>query len=88
MWQFDNRIVPDIHTELPGPKAQALLDQAREIEVASLPKSVFIGESPVCKHPSPLKLGDNSADRLVCYWSGGRQGISDDWHGSTKWTPL
>src|SRR5580692_11823021 len=27
MWQFDNRTVPDIHTELPGPKAQALLDR-------------------------------------------------------------
>src|SRR5213082_2817330 len=25
MWQFDNRTVPDIRTELPGPRAQDLL---------------------------------------------------------------
>jgi 4-aminobutyrate aminotransferase len=27
MWRFDDRTVPDIRTELPGPKAQALLDR-------------------------------------------------------------
>src|SRR5437016_8937186 len=27
MWLFDDRTVPDIRTELPGPKAQALLDR-------------------------------------------------------------
>src|SRR5271166_4414656 len=27
MWQFDDRTVPDIRTELPGPKAQALLER-------------------------------------------------------------
>jgi 4-aminobutyrate aminotransferase len=27
MWQFDDRIVPDIRTELPGPKAQVLLER-------------------------------------------------------------
>jgi 4-aminobutyrate aminotransferase len=27
MWLFDDRTVPDIHTQLPGPKAQALLDR-------------------------------------------------------------
>jgi 4-aminobutyrate aminotransferase len=27
MWLFDDRTVPDIHTGLPGPKAQALLDR-------------------------------------------------------------
>jgi 4-aminobutyrate aminotransferase len=27
MWQFENRRVPDIHTELPGPKAHALLER-------------------------------------------------------------
>src|SRR5712692_136968 len=27
MWQFDNRSVPDVHTTLPGPKAQALLER-------------------------------------------------------------
>src|ERR1700722_2741158 len=28
MWHFDNRTVPDIRTELPGPRAQELLDRA------------------------------------------------------------
>src|SRR5581483_1486143 len=27
MWLFDDRTVPDIRTELPGPKAQVLLDR-------------------------------------------------------------
>jgi 4-aminobutyrate aminotransferase len=27
MWLFDDRTVPDVHTALPGPKAQALLDR-------------------------------------------------------------
>src|SRR5713226_4531101 len=27
MWLFDNRSVPDVHTTLPGPKAQALLER-------------------------------------------------------------
>jgi 4-aminobutyrate aminotransferase len=27
MWQFDDRTVPDIHTELPGPRARALLER-------------------------------------------------------------
>src|SRR5215467_15746325 len=27
MWAFDGRTVPDIHTDLPGPRAQALLER-------------------------------------------------------------
>src|SRR6478752_4426441 len=27
MWLFDNEVVPQIHTPLPGPKAQALLER-------------------------------------------------------------
>ena len=26
-WLFDNQTVPQIHTELPGPKARGLLDR-------------------------------------------------------------
>jgi 4-aminobutyrate aminotransferase len=26
-WQFDDRVVPDIRTELPGPQAQVLLER-------------------------------------------------------------
>src|SRR5262249_40227278 len=65
-----------------------LLDHSAEVKVASLPEPVLISKCAVDQQATPFKLGDDLANRLVGYRSGGGQRVSDDRHRGAERSTL